>query len=604
MEGVVSGVRDYGNRMGIPTSNGAVYFDPRYIGNPLVYCGSVGLIPSGKSEKAARPGDLIVVLGGRTGRDGIHGATFSSGELTSESESMSSGAVQIGNAIEEKKVADAVLAARDEELFSCITDCGAGGLSSAVGETGEKTGVRVNLEVVPLKYDGLSYTEIWISEAQERMVLSVPPEHEQRLREICHRERVEMTVIGTYTDTKRLELFFHGKQVANLEMDFLHDGLPRFHRKATWTPPDAPHPAPPAAEDHNSTLNLLLASPNIASKEWIIRQYDHEVQGTSVLKPLVGASNDGPGDAAVIAPVHGVNRGLVVACGMNPRYGDLDPYRMAASGIDEALRQVIAVGGDLHEAALLDNFSWADTRVPKELGSLVLAARACYDYAMAFRTPFISGKDSLHNSFDAGDKVISIPPTLLISVIAILDDLRRVRSMDLKKPGNSLYAIGVTDEELGGSHYHLVHGLETGGEVPDVDRKNAPRLMRAMGEANRAGLLRSIHDMSEGGLAVAVAEMAFAGELGADIALDDLPCRTELAPHAALYSESNTRWLAEVEPDKEAELAETLGVLPFARIGEVTPEKRLRITYGTDTLIDSDIFELKRSWQSAFSNRL
>ncbi|RKY20094.1 MAG: phosphoribosylformylglycinamidine synthase subunit PurL [Planctomycetota bacterium] len=600
MEGVVAGVRDYGNRMGIPTANGAVYFDERYTGNPLVYCGNVGILPKGMTEKEARPGDLIVLLGGRTGRDGIHGATFSSVELTEESEKISSGAVQIGNAIEEKKLADAILQARDRRLFHAITDCGAGGLSSAVGEMGAECGARVNLEVVPLKYEGLSYTEIWISEAQERMVLAVPPESEEELRRICRRERVEMTVIGKFTDTGLLELFYRGVKVCSLDMEFLHGGLPRLHRKAAWSAPDRPEPRGPEREDFGRTLHAILASPNVASKEWIIRQYDHEVQGTSVLKPLVGVEHDGPGDAAVIAPRYGVNRGLVIACGMNPRYGDLDPYRMAASGIDEALRQVLAVGGDLERAALLDNFSWGDTKDPRQLGMLVLAARACRDYALLFGTPFISGKDSLNNFFVAGGKVITIPPTLLISVIAVLDDLRRVRSMDLKRAGNLVVAIGLTRREMGGSHYHLAHGLATGGEVPRVDKELAPAVFEAMGRVNRLGLLRSIHDMSEGGFAVAAAERAVAGGLGMEVELSAVPFEGEADPAALLFSESNTRFLAEVERERLGELREALGEVPHAVLGSVIEEPVLRVNYDGAPLLEEDIGSLKESWRSAF----
>ncbi len=602
-DGVVSGVRDYGNRMGIPTANGAVYFDPRYTGNPLVYCGSVGIIPRGKTEKAARSGDLIVALGGRTGRDGIHGATFSSVELTSDSEVISSGAVQIGNAIEEKKLTDAILQARDAGLYTAITDCGAGGFSSAVGEMGAECGASVNLDGIPLKYEGLSYTEIWISEAQERMVLAVPPENEGRLREICDRERVEMTVIGVFTNTGRLELFYKGTKVGDLDMDFLHNGVPRTKRTATWKQPESIAPLPVENEDFGETLLKLLESPNIASKEWIIRQYDHEVQGTSVLKPLVGIEHDGPGDAAIIAPRYGVNRGLIVSNGMNPRYGDLDPYRMAASGIDESLRQIIAVGGDIDRAAILDNFSWADTKRPEQLGALVLAAKACSDYSLAFETPFISGKDSLNNTFNTGKEIIMIPPTLLISAIAVLDDLNRARTMDLKRAGNFLYIIGFTHNEMAGSHYHLVHGLQTGGVVPDVAKKLAPKIFKAMGKANRKGLFESLHDLSEGGLAVAAAEMAFAGGLGANIDISGLPIKERnLDPATLLFSESNTRWLVEVAPENAQKIAKALAKIPHAKIGFVSESKRLKISLYGKTLIDIKTKKLKRAWQNLSSN--
>ncbi|MBI1916865.1 MAG: phosphoribosylformylglycinamidine synthase, partial [Planctomycetes bacterium] len=337
MQGVVAGVRDYGNRMGIPTVNGTVLFDERYLGNPLVYCGTVGLIPVGRSVKRPRTGDLIVAVGGRTGRDGIHGATFSSIELTSESESVSGGAVQIGNAIAEKKMLDVLLQARDRGLYDAITDCGAGGFSSAVGEMGADLGAVVHLERAPLKYEGLSYTEVWISESQERMVLAVPPGNWLELHDLCAGEGVEATVIGHFEETGRLRLNYHGTEVANLDLRFLHDGRPQMVRKATWRvaregeAPAEPNAAgsagasPSRAVDFNDTLKGILSSYNVCSKEWLVRQYDHEVQGGSVLKPLVGVADDGPGDAAVVMPVLGSWAGLAVGCGINPRYGDLDP---------------------------------------------------------------------------------------------------------------------------------------------------------------------------------------------------------------------------------------------------------------------------------------
>ena len=439
MKGVVSGVRDYGNRMGIPTVNGAIFFDERYLGNPLVYCGNVGLIPRDKSFKQVQAGDWIVSIGGRTGRDGIHGATFSSAELTSESESISGGAVQIGNAITEKMVLDVLLQARDRGLYSAVTDCGAGGFSSAVGEMGEEIGAEVWLEKAPLKYDGLSYTEIWISEAQERMVLSVPPTKWDEFHSLCASERVEATILGKFVPTGRLQLKYNGAEVANVSMKFLHAGRPPVVRDAIFTPPP-PKPLQrqtltrSASEgdsrgnaDFTNTLLKILGSLNVASKEWVIRQYDHEVQGGSVIKPLVGVQNDGPSDAAVVRPVLTSRRGLVIACGMNPRYGDLDPYHMATSAIDEAVRNCVAVGADPARIAILDNFCWGYTDRPETLGSLVRAALGCHDLAVALGTPFISGKDSLNNEFSYFDsdekRTIAIPPSLLISALGQIEEV-------------------------------------------------------------------------------------------------------------------------------------------------------------------------------------
>ncbi|HJO56393.1 MAG TPA: AIR synthase-related protein, partial [Candidatus Scalindua sp.] len=324
-KGVVSGVRDYGNRMGIPTANGSIFFDKRYTGNPLVYCGNVGLIAKDKCEKESYKGDLILLVGGRTGRDGIHGATFSSVELTHESEMISGGAVQIGDPIMERKVTDALLIALDRGLYNNITDCGAGGLSSAVGEMGEKLGAVVDLEKVPLKYDGLSYSEIWISEAQERMVLSVPPENMEEIRTVFEEEDVEASFIGEFTGDKRLHLRYKGETVADIEMEFLHDGVPRTTRKATWYLPSHKEPDIKVKKDYGEDLKRILSSWNVCSKEWVIRQYDHEVQGGSVLKPLVGVDNDGPGDACIVRPVFNSNKGIIVSNGMNPKYGDIDP---------------------------------------------------------------------------------------------------------------------------------------------------------------------------------------------------------------------------------------------------------------------------------------
>jgi phosphoribosylformylglycinamidine synthase len=599
MRGVVAGVRDYGNRMGIPTVNGAVCFDERYLGNPLVYCGTVGLIPVERSRKEARPGDLIVAVGGRTGRDGIHGATFSSVELTSESDRVSGGAVQIGNAITEKKLVDVLLQARDRGLYHAITDCGAGGFSSAVGEMGEKLGAVVHLDRAPLKYEGLSYTEIWISEAQERMVLAVPPGNWPILKALCASEDVEATVIGSFEATGRLRLFYQDHAVADLDMHFLHHGRPPVVRQATWpAPPQSPPPSRTSSKT-NFTDDLLriLSAYNVCSKEWVIRQYDHEIQGGTVIKPLVGPHGDGPGDAAVITPVLGSWTGLAVGCGINPRYGDLDPYAMAAAAIDEALRNVVAVGADPARTALLDNFCWGNTDRPEVLGSLVRAAEACRDVALAFGTPFISGKDSLNNEFHSGGRNIVIPPTLLISALGRVPDVRRCVTMDLKEPGNLLFLVGVTDDEMGGSHYHLVNRIE-GGQVPRVNLARAPLIFRRLHQAIRQGLVRACHDLSEGGLAVAVAEMAIAGGLGADVTglrATGNPASDEVL----LFAESATRFVVEVTPENARAFTECLGSeVPLAQIGQTVKEPRLRISgVEGEWVVWAQVADLRERWQ-------
>lgn len=600
MRGVVGGVRDYGNRMGIPTVNGAIYFDDRYIGNPLVFCGNVGVLPHDKSFKEPQPGDLIVTMGGRTGRDGIHGATFSSAELTSESEKISGGAVQIGNAITEKMVADVLLQARDRELYTAVTDCGAGGFSSAVGEMGEEIGAEVDLEKAPLKYAGLSYTEIWISEAQERMVLSVPPAKWPELEELCRSEGVEAKVIGKFADHQRLVLRYHGEEVADMSMQFLHEGRPPVIRQSVYEKPVAEPLAIPDDINPGDTLKKILGSLNVASKEWVIRQYDHEVQGGSVIKPLVGVANDGPSDAAVVRPLLDSRRGVVVACGMNPHYSDLSAYDMAASGIDEAIRNCVAVGADPDRIALLDNFCWGYTDRPSTLGSLVEAALACNEAALAMRTPFISGKDSLHNEFryqkNGEDVVISIPPTLLISAMGQVEDVSKCVTMDLKRPGNLLYKVGVTNDELGGSHFALVHCL-TGGNVPKVEFGYARGTYLNLYKAISSGLVRSCHDMSEGGLAVCLAEMAFAGGFGAEVenSANDWP------DVVWLFSESNTRFIVEIEPDNADQFESVMEPVDnparIEKIGVVAEHSDFIVSRDGAEVIRENIDDLKTAWQ-------
>ncbi len=606
MRGVVSGVRDYGNRMGIPTVNGAVYFDERYLGNPLVYCGNVGLIPHEMSFKEVQPGDLIVSVGGRTGRDGIHGATFSSAELTSESESLSGGAVQIGNAIEEKKVLDVILALRDLGLYTAITDCGAGGFSSAVGEMGEEIGAEVWLDCAPVKYDGLSYTEIWISEAQERMVLSVPEENWEAVQKLCADESVEATVIGKFEPTGRLVLKYEEHVVCDLTMKLLHEGRPPVIRKAEFTPKEFVPLDLPQSANYADDLKKILGSYNVASKQWIIRQYDHEVQGGSVIKPLVGVQNDGPSDAAVVRPVLGSRKGVVVSCGMNPRYGDYDTYHMATSAIDEAMRNCVAVGADPSRVAILDNFCWGDCEKSETLGSLVRAAMACHDLSLVLETPFISGKDSLNNEFsyvgeDGEKQTIAIPPSLLISAMGQVEDVSSCVTMDLKSAGNLLYVIGETKDELGGSHFSLVHEL-VGGAVPTVDAQRAKQTFAALHGAIQSGAVRSCHDLSEGGLAVAVAEMAFAGEVGAEVDLSALPVADAgLTPVVRLFSESNTRFVCEVVPEQAPAFEAAMEGIVHACVGKTVVEERLRVVEldGGAAVVDVELGALKGAWQGA-----
>ena len=598
-KGVRAGVADYANRLGIPTLNGAILFDERYIANPLVFCGTLGLLPKNLAQIGKqKPGDLVVLVGGRTGRDGIHGVTFASTQLTEESTTVSYSSVQIGNPIVEKRLIDILLQARDRGLYSRITDCGGGGLSSAVGEMAAETGVCVYLDRVPLKYAGLSYTEIWVSESQERMTLAVPPDCVDELVNLFASEGVEATVIGEFTSDRKLQLLCHGNLVCDLSMQFLHGGRPQPDREAVWerlhyTEPDFGQPP-----DLAKALLQILGSWNVCSKEWVIRQYDHEVQGSSVLKPLVGKDNDGPGDAAIIRPVLDSEMGVIVSNGINPKYGEIDPYWMAASAIDEALRQIIAVGGSLHKVALLDNFCWGNTNHPDMLGALVRAAQACYDMATIYETPFISGKDSLNNEFEFEGKTISIPHTLLISAIGIMEDVNQAVSMDFKKADDLIYIVGTTQNELGGSEYFRTRGF-VGNSVPKVNPHRSQELMSRLSAATEKGLVRACHDCSEGGIGVVLAEMAFAGGLGATIYLKSIPLGEPMdRDDSILFSESNSRFLVEVAPENKEDFEQIMGSTSLAAIGQVADSELLEV-YGVDgrMVLVASLGELKEAWQ-------
>jgi phosphoribosylformylglycinamidine synthase subunit PurSL len=609
LRGVVAGVRDYGNRMGIPTVAGGVWFDEGYVANPLVYAGTIGILPHAAATKEVHPGDVIVSVGGRTGRDGIHGATFSSVELSEHSETVSSSAVQIGDPITEKRTLDCLLAARDRGLYRAVTDCGAGGYSSAVGEMGEKTGAEVELSAVHLKYPGLASHEIWISEAQERMVLAVPPEHLAELVALFASEDVEATVLGRFTNTQRLVVKDSGVVVAELDMHFLHKGNPRPLRQARWTPPElGPAGCPAPAQGFARALLALLGAPEVASKEWIVRQYDHEVQGHSVVKPLVGVEGDAPSDAAVLQPLPSSRMGMALGCGASTRFGALDPHAMALAVIDEALRNVVAVGGDPARTAILDNFSWGNCDKPDRLGALVLASEGCYEAAKAFGTPFVSGKDSLNNEYRVGDETLSIPPTLLITALATVPDVARCVTMDAKAAGNRVYLVGATLPELAGSLYlALEPAAPKGGRMPRVDLARAPRLFAALHGALADGCAASCHDLSEGGLAVAAAEMALGGGLGLALELARMPVAEEPAGPAwngdawRLFSESCSRFLVEVPPARAADFERRFQGLPCAAIGEVRAQPALSVR-GLDgrPVLELPVAEVRRAFHSSF----
>ncbi|QDV06726.1 Phosphoribosylformylglycinamidine synthase subunit PurL [Planctomycetes bacterium Poly30] len=614
LRGVVAGVRDYGNRMGIPTVSGGVWFHEGYVANPLVYAGTIGLMPRDTAFKKVEPGDAIISVGGRTGRDGIHGATFSSIELSEESEMVSAAAVQIGDPITEKRVLDGLIRARDAKLFRAVTDCGAGGLSSAVGEMGADCGAEVDLELVPLKYPGLTPEEIWISEAQERMVFAVDPSKVDELIAMFESEEVEATRVGTFTDTGRLLLRYRGEVVGDMSMHFLHEGTPRPTRRAEWKDPgfsDPGAPSPLNVEALNSqdspfgaAILQLMGRPNVASKEWIIRQYDHEVQGMSVVKPLTGVQADGPSDGVVLKPLAESKKGVAIGCGANPRYGALDPRAMAEAVIDEALRNVVAVGGDPDHTAILDNFSWGNCDKPDRLGALVHAAMGCYEAAMAYRTPFVSGKDSLNNEYRVGNETLSIPPTLFVTAMSRVQNVANAVTMDAKSAGNLILLVGVTRPELGGSEYLAMLG-ENGGVVPRPDLKKAPKTFEKLHAAMKLKQVRACHDLSEGGLAVALAEMCMAGNVGADIDLgaidhDEFPDGYD-RDATLLFSESCTRFLVEVEQGKKFNFQTKMMGIAATPIGRFTKKNRVTVkgTTGRD-LVDVGIEELRAAFQSGF----
>ncbi|MEM2320654.1 MAG: phosphoribosylformylglycinamidine synthase subunit PurL [Candidatus Bathyarchaeia archaeon] len=590
--GVIAGIGHYGNNMGIPTVNGAIYFDDSYTGNVVVYCGCVGILPISKYIKRAKAGDYLVLVGGRTGRDGIHGVTFASLELTEKSEEVSRSAVQIANPIEEEKLKRAIIAVRDRELASSITDLGGGGLSSAIGETAHKfgCGASVELEKVPLKYPGLAPWEIYVSESQERMLLTVPEDNLDRVFEIFRGEDVEVTPIGRLTWDKILRVYYGGYMVAEIDIPFLFNP-PRVQRTAKFVKPKLSEPSFEENDDLTSDLLGILSSPNVASKESIVRTYDHEVKGNTVLKPLCGR-NDGPSDAAVIKPLDNSWRGAVISCGINPRYGKIDAYWMAASAIDEAIRNNVAVGG--RRIALLDNFVWGNPEKPERLGSLVRACMACYRFAKGFGTPFISGKDSLYNESPLGP----VTPTLLITAIGIVPDVRRIVSMDLKEPGNLLYIVGRTYNELGGSEYYRLKGY-LGKNVPRVRLREAKWNMRAILRAIDRGCIRACHDLSEGGLAAAAAEMSLAGDLGLEIWLGKVPYAGQILRNDyILFSESNSRFLVEVPETYREEFEAIVRGTYYALIGRVRGDESF-IIYGLDDepAISIGVDELVEAWK-------
>ncbi len=613
-DGVHQGVIDGGNQSGIPWARGFERFDERYIGKPLVYCGTVGRIPvqlQGRpsERKEIFPGDIIVMAGGRIGKDGIHGATFSSEELRKESPAQ---AVQIGDPITQRNLYEFLIEARDRGLYRAITDNGAGGLSSSIGEMSRLSGgADLDLSRAPLKYEGLQPWEIFLSEAQERMSLAVPPESLDALLALAARREVEATALGKFTDSGTLVVRHGDRLVASLDLGFLHDGCPPMTLQARWIPPCVAVPARPRKGSRNRYLKQILAALNVCSKEFKSRMYDGEVKGLSVLKPFVGVHSDVPSDATVMRIEHGTCEGIILAEGINPFFSDLDTYHMMASVIDEAVRRIISVGGNLGGIAGLDNFCWPDPveseKTPDgayKMAQLVRANQALYDITTAYRVPPISGKDSMKNDSVRGGRKISIPPTVLFSTLAKMEDVRKAVSMHFKSAGDFIYVAGLTKDELGASEYHRILAREQGtplnygGEVPKVDPGTALPLYRAMEAAHRRGVIRSSHTPTLGGLAVALALAAIGGNLGAEADLALLPCCGNLDDDARLFSESNSRFIITCTPQDAAELESLFSGLALARIGQTheEPELRIRGCSGRN-LIRSNFVDLRRKFK-------
>lgn len=593
-KGVVAGIGDYGNKLGLPTVNGSVIYDEGYLGNPLVFCGCVGLVPKGSHPTEAQPGDLVVVIGGRTGRDGIHGATFSSAELHQESVDSTGSAVQIGDPITEKGIIELVETFRDNGLYHAITDCGAGGFSSAVGEMGSELGVEIELANAPLKYAGLSAWEIWLSEAQERMVLAIPEVNLPRCQELADLWAVELFVLGRFTGGGELLVRYKDQVVAQLPMEFLHNGLPRRKMHAIWQEAAPEEPTSPAVSDWGQMLLTMLAHPTVASKEAIIRQYDHEVGGGTLVRPLVGPAMDGPADAALLKPLGTwEHRGaFTLSVGINPLLGKVDPYAMAVSAIDEAVRNAVAVGADPDRIALLDNFCWGNPTYPDRLGSLVRACQGCYDGAVAYGAPFISGKDSLYNEFEGQ----AIPGTLLISALGLVPDYQHRVTSALQEADNLLFLVGETRAEFGGSLLYAL--LEcSGGNSPTIPQEPLERY-RCLHLAIGRNLIQSCHDLSEGGLAVALAEMAIAGRLGVFVTLST-DAFSPLGAAELLFSESNGRLLLEVKPEDAESVRQLFQSVALLEIGRVSSDHAFTVTIDNQRHVQLPLHQLVTAWKGS-----
>lgn len=613
LEGVREGVEHGGNKSGIPTINGSLVFDDGYLGKPLVYCGTCGIMPrtiNGKASylKKAAKNDAIVMVGGRIGKDGIHGATFSSEQL---SETSPTSAVQIGDPITQKRMTDFLLIARDMDLYSAITDNGAGGLSSSIGEMAEDTnGCTVHIDKAPLKYYGLSPWEILLSEAQERMTVAVHHDKLDTFMELSRKMNVESTILGEFTDTGKFHILFNGITVAYIDMEFLHRGLPRMSLPAKWERRIFDEEPVSEPEDYCAVLISMLKRWNVCSKEYVVRQYDHEVQGGSVVKPLTGRFNDGPSDAGVVRPDLENMEGVVASHGICPKYSKFDTYQMVACAIDEAIRNNIAAGGSLERMALLDNFCWSDPVQSEnnpegsyKLAQLVRANKALYDYTTLFGTPCISGKDSMKNDYSFNDIKISIPQSVLISAISVISDVRQAVTMDFKREGDLVIVAGKTYAEMAGSEYFSLCN-RNGNIAPKVRGMEAKKLFKTMEKIIKRGIVKSCHDVSDGGIGCALAESAFAGGLGVEVDLSLVPAFNVFRDDFLLFSESQSRFILSISEDDLETFTSLFRKIPFNVIGQVRGDKKFFIKgMKGSAIIDTDIDLLKSVWKLPFQEQ-
>ena len=605
LDGVVAGVNSGGNCSGIPTPQGFLYFNNRYQGKPLIFVGTVGLIPKKSSViKRARPGDYIVVVGGRVGQDGIHGATFSSEALSSGSPA---GAVQIGDPITQKKLSDAIIKeARDLKLYNSITDNGAGGLSCSVAEMAkESNGCLVNLEKVPLKYPGLEPWKIWISESQERMTLAVHKNRWLKFSKLMISRDVEATVIGEFNNSGQCVVKYHKKTVMDIDMEFLHNGLPVRPMKTTPVKSSFKEPVIPQQKKLNEVLLLMMQRLNISSFEFISSQYDHEVQANSAIKPLQGKGKVN-GETSVVRPIFNSSGAVALSQGLYPSYSEIDCYQMAGASIDTAIRNLVASGVDIDKIALLDNFCWCSSNDPQRLYQLKKASEACYDFAKIYETPFISGKDSMFNDFKGYDEKgnsikISVPPTLLISSLGLIEDVLKIISIDIKFPGDPIYILGETKDELGGSEYFAMN-KSIGNNVPKVDGNKNKKLYQSFYKASQKQLISSAISITRGGLGVALVKTALAGKLGLEVSLNNLP-GLGIRNDFTLFSESQGRILVTINPKNKKEFEKIMKENVIKQIGQVTDDQRLVIK-GLDNkiIVNLDLKKIEKNYKSTFKN--